>query len=41
MVSDMDRKMLEAYESSDLPEQPDARKINDLLTEIHWKYPKG
>ena len=40
MVSDMDRKMLEAYERSDLPEQPDVIKINDLLTEIHWRYLK-
>lgn len=40
MVSDKDKKMLEAYECSDLPEQPDVRKINDLLTEIHWKYLK-
>ena len=40
MVSDMDKKMLEAYERSDLPEQPDVKKINDLLTEIHWRYLK-
>ena len=41
MVSDMDKKMLEAYERSDLPEQPDVKKINDLLTEIHWRYLKN
>ena len=41
MVSDMDKKMLVAYEHSDLPEQPDVKKINDLLTEIHWRFLKN
>ena len=41
MVSDMDKKMLTAYESSKLPDHPDKKKINELLTDIHWRYLKN